>query len=89
MFSERRELLPIFAESRVREFEPLQMKVSIADSLSEHAKSRAQQDGFPGRVKSLIWRYGMGVLSVAVALVLTLLLRHLFPYPFLFVFFAA
>jgi hypothetical protein len=45
MFSQKRELLPIFAEPRFREFEPLQMKVSIADSLSEHAKSRAKQDG--------------------------------------------
>ncbi|MFZ3202011.1 MAG: DUF4118 domain-containing protein [Candidatus Acidiferrales bacterium] len=37
----------------------------------------------------MIRRYGMALLFVAVALVSTLLLRRLFPYPFLFLFFAA
>jgi PAS domain S-box-containing protein len=34
-------------------------------------------------------RYGLALLFVAVALATTLLLQHLFPYPFLFLFFAA
>jgi K+-sensing histidine kinase KdpD len=39
--------------------------------------------------KSPIWHYGVALFSVALALVSTLLLRHVFPYPFLFLFFAA
>ncbi len=40
-------------------------------------------------VRSLVWRWGVGLLSVAAAFVATLLLQHLFPYPFLFLFFGA
>jgi K+-sensing histidine kinase KdpD len=39
--------------------------------------------------RSLIRRYGIALLFVAVALVSTLLLQRFFPYPFLFLFFAA
>ena len=38
---------------------------------------------------SLIWRYGMGMFFVAVALGSEKLLQHFFPYPFLLLFFAA
>jgi len=41
------------------------------------------------QVGSVIRRNGTALLSVAAALVLTLLLQRLFPYPFLFLFFAA
>lgn len=39
----------------------------------------------------MVWirRYGIALLFVAIAFVSTLLLQHFFPYPFLFVFFAA
>ncbi len=40
-------------------------------------------------VRSLFTRYGIPLLSVAVAFVSTLLLEPLFPYPFLFLFFGA
>jgi signal transduction histidine kinase len=40
-------------------------------------------------IRSWIWRYGAALLLVAVAFVPTLLLQHLFPYPFLFLFFGA
>jgi C4-dicarboxylate-specific signal transduction histidine kinase len=43
----------------------------------------------PGRIRSLGWRWGTALLSVAAAFVSTLLLQHLFPYPFLFLFFGA
>src|SRR5438309_3970556 len=89
MFSQKRELLPIFAEPRFREFEPVTDEGQHRRFFVGARKIQSQTRRIPGRVKSLIWRYGMGVLSVAVALVLTLLLRHLFPYPFLFAFFAA
>ena len=39
--------------------------------------------------RPLIRRYGMALLFVAAALLSTLLVRRLFPYPFLFLFFAA
>ena len=38
---------------------------------------------------SPIRRYGIALLCVAIAFVATLLLQHLFPYPFLFLFFGA
>ena len=47
-------------------------------------------NGFRERLaKSLMRRYGLALFFVAVALATTLLLQHLFPYPFLFLFFAA
>src|SRR5271154_811430 len=39
--------------------------------------------------RHLIQGYGMGLVFVAVALVSTLVLQRLFPYPFLFLFFAS
>ena len=39
--------------------------------------------------KSAVRRYSVALFFVAVALVLTLLVQHLFPYPFLFLFFGA
>ena len=43
----------------------------------------------PGPTRSFGWRWGIALLSVAAAFVSTLLLQHLFPYPFLFFFFGA
>jgi PAS domain S-box-containing protein len=37
----------------------------------------------------LLWRYGTALLLVAIALAATLLVQQFFPYPFLFLFFAA
>jgi C4-dicarboxylate-specific signal transduction histidine kinase len=49
-----------------------------------------QTSGSPGRrARSLVRGYGIAFLFVAVALVFSLLLQRFFPYPFLFVFFAA
>ncbi len=46
--------------------------------------------GMSGRPKrSLVLRYGMALFFVSVALGVTLCLQHLFPYPFLFLFFGA
>ena len=39
--------------------------------------------------RAFLWRSGIAIFSVSVAFVLTLLLQHLFPYPFLFLFFGA
>jgi K+-sensing histidine kinase KdpD len=41
------------------------------------------------QIGSVIRRHGIALSCVAAALVSTLLLQHLFPYPFLFLFFAA
>jgi signal transduction histidine kinase len=41
------------------------------------------------RSRSALQRHGIALLSVAAAFVSTLLLQHLFPYPFLFLFFGA
>jgi C4-dicarboxylate-specific signal transduction histidine kinase len=43
----------------------------------------------PRRTRSTLQRYGIALLSVAAAFVSTLCLQHLFPYPFLFLFFGA
>src|SRR5215471_15221400 len=40
-------------------------------------------------VRSALWRYSVSLFFVTIALLLTLLLQHLFPYPFLFLFFGA
>jgi PAS domain S-box-containing protein len=46
--------------------------------------------GFFGQsADALIWRYGIALFFVAIALVSTLHLQRLFPYPFFFLFFAA
>src|ERR1041384_6911440 len=42
-----------------------------------------------GPSRPMIWRFTLGLLCVIAALVPTLLLQHLFPYPFLFLFFGA
>ena len=42
-----------------------------------------------GLEASAVWRYGISLSFVTVALIATLLLQRLFPYPFLFLFFAA
>ena len=52
----------------------------------EHVES----GGLSGiQIRSLLRRYGIGLLSVTVAFVSTRLLQPLFPYPFLFLFFGA
>jgi PAS domain S-box-containing protein len=79
-----------FTQPQFGEFEPVTDEGQDRRLFVGARKIQSPTHGFPGRVtKSLIWRYGVALLSVAVALVSTLLLRHLFPYPFLFVFFAA
>jgi C4-dicarboxylate-specific signal transduction histidine kinase len=42
-----------------------------------------------GFARGAIRRYGIGLLSVAAAFISTLSIQHLFPYPFLFLFFGA
>jgi K+-sensing histidine kinase KdpD len=41
------------------------------------------------QIVALSWRYGIALICVAAALSVSLLLQTLFPYPFLFLFFAA
>src|ERR1700737_242895 len=57
--------------------------------LQETMQSLETDRSFRLQVVSVIRRNGMALLCVAAALVSTLLLQHLFPYPFLFLFFAA
>lgn len=56
---------------------------------SRHRISARTRDFSRGLGDSLIWRYGMALFFVAVALVSEKLLQHFFPYPFLLLFFAA
>jgi K+-sensing histidine kinase KdpD len=58
------------------------MLQETTQSLETNGSSKVQ-------VGSVIRRNGIALLSVAAALFSTLLLQHLFPYPFLFLFFAA
>ncbi len=52
--------------------------------------SSSERGGWSGkRVFAVTQRYGIGLLCVAAALASSLLLQRLFPYPFLFLFFAA
>jgi K+-sensing histidine kinase KdpD len=57
--------------------------------LEETMQSLERNRSSKVQVGSVIRRHGIALLSVTAALGLTLLLQHLFPYPFLFLFFAA
>jgi len=57
--------------------------------LQETMQSLETDRSFRLQVGSVIRGTGIALSCVAAALVLTLLLQHLFPYPFLFLFFAA
>ena len=57
--------------------------------LQETTQSLETDPSFRLQVGSVIRRSGITFSSVAAALVSTLFLQHLFPYPFLFLFFAA
>src|SRR5580693_3215399 len=57
--------------------------------LQETMQSLERNRSSKVQLGSVIRRNAIALTSVAAALVLTLLLQHLFPYPFLFLFFAA
>src|SRR6266566_188988 len=57
--------------------------------LQETMRSLETDRSFRLQIASVIRRHVIALSCVAAALVSTLLLQHLFPYPFLFLFFAA
>ncbi|HXX44855.1 MAG TPA: ATP-binding protein [Candidatus Acidoferrales bacterium] len=61
-----------------------------AETGPPHGQASLNTGSSPARFGgSLLYRYGVSLGLVAVALIFSLLLQHLFPYPFLFLFFAA
>jgi C4-dicarboxylate-specific signal transduction histidine kinase len=74
----------------------LPRRASISESASKRSARSGDflgsSSGWPGVVsldRSPLWRYGLTLCFVALALTASLLLQKLFPYPFLFLFFAA